>query len=101
MRDRNFAKKPHKGPLMNSFKIAAFLFATAGLASAIVAAIYWLHASREYPSQLAQSIGDAPALHILNVQVSIGKAGALNAKAAIWTGAAAVLSATSSIIALL
>jgi hypothetical protein len=86
---------------MNPFKIAAFLFAIAGLASAIVAARYWLHASREYPSELAQSIGDAPELHILNVQVSIGKAGALNAKAAVWTGAAAILSATSSIIALL
>jgi hypothetical protein len=86
---------------MSPFKITAFVFAIAGLASAIVAARYWLHASREYPSELAQSIGDAPALHILNVQVSIGKAGALNAKAAVWTGAAAVLSAISSIIGLL
>jgi hypothetical protein len=81
-------------------KIIAFLFALAGLASAIVAAWYWLHASREYPSELPQSISDAPELHILNVQVSIGKAGALNAKAAVWTGAAAVLSAASSMIAL-
>jgi Large-conductance mechanosensitive channel, MscL len=45
----------------------------------------------EYPSELQASIGDAPELHILNVQVSIGKAGTLNAKAAIWTGAAAIL----------
>jgi hypothetical protein len=59
---------------------------------------YWLLGSREYPSELPQSISDAPELHILNVQVSIGKAGALNAKAAVWTGAAAVLSALGSII---
>jgi hypothetical protein len=81
-------------------KIIAFLFALAGLANAIVAARYWLHASCEYPSELPQSIGDAPELHILNVQVSMGKAGALNAKAAAWTGAAAILSAASSMIAL-
>lgn len=85
---------------MAALKIVAFGFAIAGLACAVVAARYWLHASREYPSELPQSIGDAPELHILNVQVSIGKAGALNAKAAIWTGAAAVLSAASSIIGL-
>lgn len=86
--------------VMAPIKITAFLFALAGLASAIVAARYWLHASREYPSELVQSIGDAPELHILNVQVSIGKAGTLNAKAAVWTGAAAILSAISSIIGL-
>jgi len=86
---------------MMYIKIMAFFFAVAGLACAIVAARYWLLGSREYPSELVQSIGDAPGLHILNVQVSIGRAGALNAKAAIWTGAAAVLSALSSIIALI
>lgn len=81
-------------------KIAAFLFAVAGLVSAIVAARYWLVGSHEYPSELPQSIDDAPALHILNVQVSIGKAGALNARAAKWTGAAAILSALGSILGL-
>lgn len=85
---------------MTSIKIAAFLFALAGLASAIVAARYWLLGSREYPSELVQSISDAPELHILNVQVSIGKAAALNAQAAKWTGAAAILSALGSIIGL-
>jgi hypothetical protein len=85
---------------MVPIRIAAFVFAAAGLVCAIVAARYWLHASHEYPSELPQSIGDAPELHILNVQVTIGKAGALNAKAAVWTGAAAVLSAVSSIIGL-
>jgi hypothetical protein len=85
---------------MAPIKITAFLFALAGLASAIVAARYWLLGSREYPSELVQSADDNPALHILNVQVSIGKAGALNAKAAKWTGAAAILSALGSIIGL-
>jgi hypothetical protein len=86
--------------MMTPLKIVAFLFAIAGLASAIVAARFWLQASREYPSELPQSISDAPEVHIINVQVSIGKAGALNAKAAVWTGAAAILSALSSMIAL-
>jgi hypothetical protein len=81
-------------------KIVAFLFALAGLVSAIVAARYWFLGSREYPSELPQSMSDAPELHILNVQVSIGKAGTLNAKAAKWTGAAAILSALGSIIGL-
>ncbi len=81
-------------------RIAAFLFALAGLVSAIVAARYWLLGSREYPSELPQSMSDAPELHILNVEVSIGKAGTLNAKAAKWTGAAAILSALGSIIGL-
>jgi hypothetical protein len=86
---------------MSAIRVASFLFAVAGLVCAVVAARLWLLASREYPPELPQSIGDAPELHILNVQVSFGKAGALNAKAAIWTGAAAVLSAASSMIALL
>jgi hypothetical protein len=81
-------------------RIAAFFFSAAGLVCAIVAARYWLLGSREYPSELPQSVGDAPELHILNVQVSIGKAGALNAKAAKWTGAAAILSALGSIMGL-
>jgi hypothetical protein len=82
-------------------RIIALLFALAGLVCAIVAAIYWFRASKEYPSEPVQSIGDAPELHILNTQVSIGKAGALNAKAARWTGAAAILSALGSVIGLL
>jgi hypothetical protein len=85
---------------MTGLKITALFFAVAGLACAIKAAIYWLQASRVYPSDLAQSVSDAPDLHILNVQVSIGKAGAFNAKAAKWTGAAAVLGSISSVIGL-
>jgi hypothetical protein len=81
-------------------KITALLFAVAGLVSAIVAARYWLLGSREYPSELQASIGDAPELHVLNVQVSISKTGALNAIAAKWTGAAAILSALGSIVGL-
>jgi hypothetical protein len=81
-------------------KIIALLFAVAGLVCAIVAARYWLLGSREYPPELVQSISDAPELHVLNTQVSIGKAGSLNAKAAILTGAAAILSALGSIIGL-
>jgi hypothetical protein len=80
---------------MTALKVTALCFAIAGLACAIKA-VYWLQASREYPLELAQSIGDPPELHIQNVQVSMGKAGALNAKAAIWTGVAAVLGSISS-----
>jgi hypothetical protein len=85
---------------MAAFKIIALLFSLAGLASALAAARYWYLASREYPSEPVQSISDVPELHILNTKVSMGKAGALNAKAAIWTGAAAVLSALGSVIGL-
>ena len=47
---------------MNPFKITAFLFAIAGLTSAIMAARYWLHASREYPSELAREEVFGPVL---------------------------------------
>ena len=81
-------------------KIIALLFAVAGLVCAIAAARYWLLGSRVYPSQLDQSISDAPERYILNTQVSIGNAGTLNATAAKLTGAAAILSALGSIIGL-
>jgi hypothetical protein len=71
-----------------------------GLAAVLPDSIVDLALAGQYPSELPQSISDAPELHILNVQVSIGKAGALNAKAAVWTGAATVLSALNSIIGL-
>jgi hypothetical protein len=83
---------------MTTFKIGAIIFAVAGLLCAIVGAAYWLCASREQPTPLDVSIGDAPALHLLNTQVAVNKAAALNAKAAIWTGVAAVLSAIASIL---
>ena len=85
---------------MTPFKIAAVVFAVAGLVCAVVAATYWFRASREYPAQSDVSISDAPELHLLNTKVSIGKAGKLNAKAAIWTGIAAPLSAAASILGL-
>jgi hypothetical protein len=81
---------------MTALKVTALCFAIAG--SCAIKAVYWLQAIREYPLELAQSIGDAPELHIQNVQVSMGKAGALNAKA--MDGRAAVLGSISSIIEL-
>jgi hypothetical protein len=81
-------------------KIAAIVFAGAGLSCAIVSAVYWFRASREYPGDLTQSIADAPQLHLMNLQVSFGAAGKLNAKAALWTGAAAVLGAIGSVLGL-
>jgi hypothetical protein len=85
---------------MTPWKLSAAGFAVAGLACAIVAAVYWFRGSREYPPPLAASISDATTLHLMNVQVSFGKAGKLNATAAIWTGVAAVLSASASLLGL-
>ena len=57
--------------------------------------------SRSAPSRgTIQSIDDVPQMHILSTKVAIGDAGALNAKAAIWTGAAAVLGAIGSVLGL-
>jgi hypothetical protein len=81
-------------------KIIALFFALSGLGCAIAAAIYWFRASRVYPYQPIQSIGDVPALHIMSTNVAIGEAGDMNAKAAILTGAAAVLSALGSVLGL-
>jgi hypothetical protein len=81
-------------------KATAFLFAVAGLGCATVAARYWFRGSREYPPELAVSITDSPEQHIQNALVSIGKAARLNATAALWTGAAAILSASGSVIGL-
>jgi hypothetical protein len=86
---------------MTPLKIAAVTFALSGLVCAIVAARYWLRASRVYPAELAQSVTDATELHIQSTNVAIGDAGILNAKAAIWTGVAAVLSAIGSVLGVL
>lgn len=85
---------------MTPFKLAAIVSGVAALIGAMIGATYWYRASREQPSQLDASIGDAPALHLLNTQVAINRAAALNAIAAVSTGAAAVLSAAASILGL-
>jgi hypothetical protein len=84
---------------MTTFKVLAIAFAV--LAAAIVAAIYWWKASRISIPNSAASISDAPELHILGTQVAYNESSRLNSRAAIWTGAAAVLSATASVLGVL
>jgi hypothetical protein len=85
---------------MTAFKIVAFVFAVAGLVVALKAATLWLEASNYKLPPLDVSIGDSPAMHLQHTQSEIYGAAALNALAARWTGAAAVLSAIASIIGL-
>ena len=85
---------------MAPLKVFALLFAFAGSVCALVAARYCLQANWGYPPNLAQSVSDLPELHILNVQVSLGKAGKLNTKAAKWTATAAVLGSIGSVVGL-
>jgi hypothetical protein len=93
---------------MTHAKAAALVCALAALGAAIVASIYWYKSSRVPITTAAahpSSIGDAPAVHILGAHVDIGslrnaleQSAKLNGYAAIWTGAAALLSAFASIL---
>jgi hypothetical protein len=106
--------------MLSSAWPAAWAFATKGLALVLGlvavlvgwrAAHLWLRASRidmpPFDPPLA-SIGDAPELHILYYLVQLNataeamqQSGALNAEAARWTSAAALLTGIAAIIAAL
>ena len=86
---------------MSTFKSAAVALAIMGLVAAIVAARYWWKASKVPISQPVASISDVPALHILGTQVAFNESSRLSGCAAIWTGIAAVLSATASVLGVL
>jgi len=79
----------------------AIAFAVIGLAAAIVAAFYWWKASRVPVTNTNASISDASELYILAAQVAFNESSRLNGIAAIWTGAAAVLSAGASVLGVL
>jgi hypothetical protein len=85
---------------MSPYKVAAFFFAMAGLATALNAARLWLEASNHRLPPLSVSIGDSPEMHLQHTQSELSGAALLNARAARWTGASAVLSAIASIVGL-
>lgn len=86
---------------MQPQKIAAITFAALGLVEAIVAAAYWFKASKTYIPDSVASISDVPELHIYSTQVAFNESSRLNSIAAIWTGVAAIFSATASVLGVL
>jgi hypothetical protein len=75
------------------------VLALATLGTSLTAAWYWLKSGRvEIGTATAMpSISDVPEAHILEAQVAIMQSSALNATAARWTAAAAVLGAVTSV----
>lgn len=85
---------------MTTAKIIAILFALAGLGTAISAALYWFKASRVSVAHTAASPSDVPELYILGNEVAFNESSRLNARAALWTGASAILNALATVIGL-
>jgi hypothetical protein len=89
--------QPSGAPMFHPTITIVLAFAT--LVASLTAAWYWLKSSRveigTAPSM--PSISDIPEVHILEAQVAIIQSSAINAKAARWTAAAAVLGAVTSV----
>jgi hypothetical protein len=83
---------------MSTAHYFAMAFAVTGLVVAIVAAVYWWKASRVAIVHTSASISDVPELYILSGQVAFNESSQLNCRAAIWTGASAILSAIASVL---
>lgn len=83
-------------------------FSGATAVSALIAAIYWYLSSRPKPTASvppSASVSDNPEIHILQAHVglydihaALRDASLLNAKAAIWSGVAALLGAITSML---
>jgi hypothetical protein len=86
---------------MTVLKCLAVTFAALGLAAAIIAAVYWWKASRVSIPNPVASISDVQELYILGTQIAFNESSRLNSRAAIWTGAVAILSATASVLGVL
>jgi hypothetical protein len=96
---------------MTLLRLAYFGFSGATAVAAFIAATYWYLSSRPVPNPSERpvaSISDNPAIHILETQVDIGnihaalrQAARLNAKAAIWSGIAALLGGITSLFGFL
>lgn len=85
---------------MTATKVIAILLALGGLATAITAAIYWRKASRVSAVHTAASPSDVPELYILSNEVAFNESSRLNVKAALWTGASAILNAVATVVGL-
>jgi hypothetical protein len=78
--------------------IVSVVLAVATLGTSLMAAWYWLKSSRvDIGDVRLPSVSDVPEAHILQTQVAIIQSSRLNAIAAKWTGAAAVLGAITAI----
>ena len=86
---------------MTVMHILAILFSVAGLLAAIAAAYYWWKASRVAIQTPTASISDVPQLHIMSGDIAFNRSSTLNARAALLTGMAAVLSAIGSVLGVL
>jgi hypothetical protein len=82
---------------MLTIKIAAIVLAVLGLGAAMIAAAYWWRASRIAILEPVASISDVPEFHLLSTQVAYNESSRLNSRAPVWTGAAAIVSATASV----
>lgn len=82
-------------------KCAAIILAVLGLAAALNASRLWWQASSTPIPELFQSIPDVPELHLMNTQVAFNAASEINARAAIWTGLSAIISALASVLGVL
>jgi hypothetical protein len=72
-----------------------------GLGLALGAADLWPKAGNIKILDLVVSISDAPERHTFATQVAANEASALNAQAAKWTGAAAIVSSLASVLGVL
>jgi hypothetical protein len=73
----------------------------ARLMGAITAATFWWKASIKGVPDPGVSISDDPEMHIISTQVAFNESSRLNGIAAYWTGVAAILSATASVLGVL
>lgn len=85
---------------MTTAKAIAIWFALAGLGAAIAAALYWFKASRVSAVHTAASPSDVPELYILSNEIAFNESSRLNARAALWTGASAILNSLATVIGL-
>lgn len=93
---------------MTLLRFAYCGFSGATAIAALIAALYWYLSSRPAPKPIVPpiaSVSDNPEIHILEAQVGIYdihaallKASQLNAKAAAWSGIAALFGAITSLL---
>jgi hypothetical protein len=86
---------------MPTLKYAAIIVSGFSLLAALLAAFYWLRSCRIYIDVSRVPPKDRQAAYIIALQIALSQAAWLNSQAAIWTGIAAVLSATTTVIGIL
>lgn len=82
---------------MTSHQIG-FLLACVATVAGLLAAHYWLRASRVSIICLSVSPSDSPEQHILGTQVAYNESSRLNAVAARWTAGATALGGAATLL---